>query len=179
MGEVGIKHMENMINQEIKANSVKLVGQNLGYLKLGSLVTLNKALEMAKDAGLDLVMVGGDDTVSVCKIMDYAKHLYEKQQKEKLNRKYKQETKEVKLTLRIAENDMKVKAATVQRILKEGDKVKVSIVSKGREVTYIQRGLSKLDILTKMISCEYVVEKQARIEGHKVYMTLAPYKHID
>jgi translation initiation factor IF-3 len=131
---------------------------------------------IASEAGLDLVMVGGDDNVAICKIMDYSKYQYEQHKRERHNNKNKQELKEIRLSPAIADNDMRVKAKSLERMLKDGDKVKISINYKGREATFVNNGLNKMNNFINMITCKYNIDKPVKIEGNRVYMVLAPTK---
>lgn len=140
-----------------------------------TVVSLEEAMGMAQESGLDLVQVGGNQERAVCKVMDYNKFLYEQHKREKKNRsKNKQELKEVRLSDGTAENDLKVKAKNISRILKEGDKVQIVITYKGRMVSFISRGLDKLKDIEKLIEQAHIVDKAPKIEGNRVYMVLSP-----
>lgn len=139
-------------------------------------VSLSDAMNRAGDEELDLVQVSTADNMPVCKIMNYSKYLYDQKKREKHNNKDKQELKEVRMNDGIAENDLKIKAKTVDRILGEGDKVKVSIVYKGRLQTFITRGLEKLTKFETFISHLHTVDVQPKIEGNRVFMVVSPRK---
>lgn len=131
---------------------------------------------MADEAELDLVMVGGDTEVVVCKVMDYSKYLYEQHKREKLNHKPKQEIKEIRLSPTIADNDMAVKAKAADRILKEGDKVRITLIYKGRQSAYMGTGLSKMESFIKLIKSEYIVSEKIKTEGNKISTVIEPIK---
>lgn len=131
---------------------------------------------MALEQDLDLVQLSKNGDTAICKIMSYSKYLYDQKKKEKHSNKTKQELKEVRLSDSIAENDIKVKAKTVCRILNEGDKVKVTITYKGRLVSFIGRGIDKLKEFEKLIDVDYTMDRQPKIEGNRVYMILSPSK---
>ena len=147
-------------------------GEQLGV------VPLKKALEMAEEAGLDLVEVAPDANPPVCRIMDYGKFRYEKEKKIKLSRK-KQKTSELKqLNLRpkIDEHDYQVKLRNALRFLEDGDRVKITVRFRGREMTFQERGE---ELLTRMIAdLEEVgkVEQDIKHEGPHLTVTLAPKK---
>lgn len=139
-------------------------------------MTLSQAQEIADEQGLDLVQLSTDGDVAVCKLMNYDKFLYEQKKKDKLNKKCRQELKEVRFSDVIAENDARVKAKTVERLLNEGDKVKLTIIYKGRLMKFISRGLDKVAEFEKMVNVEHTVDKQPAIEGNRVYMIISPKK---
>lgn len=109
--------------------------------------------------------------------MDYEKWVYEQKKKEKANKKPKQQTKEVKFGDATQENDLRTKAKTIDRILSDGDRVRVEIMYRGRQIAYISRGMEKMETLKSYITESYVVDKPAKIEGNKVFMVLAPKVH--
>ena len=106
--------------------------------------------------------------------MDYNKFLYEQKKKEKSNNKAKQETKEIRLSDTIAENDIKTKAKNVSRMLHDGDKVRVVIIYKGRQISFIRRGIEKLNNFDTYIEAAHSIDREPRIEGNRVFMVLAP-----
>lgn len=166
-----------ILNESIKSDSVLLVRASENGAST-ELMSKEKALELAYELGLDLVQVskteGADSEAPVCKLMDYSKYLYE--QKKKKAHVVKQDIKEIRLSDSIAENDLKIKAKNVERILKSGDKVRVTITYKGRLVRYINRGVEKLRIFGENIGVNHVVDKEPQVEGNRVYMVLSPKK---
>lgn len=139
-------------------------------------VSLDVALGMANEQELDLVQMSTNGDIAICKIMNYSKYLYDQKKKEKQHTKPKQELKEVRISDGIADNDLKTKANNVCRILDEGDKVKVTITYKGRAMSFINRGVDKLNNFEKMIEFSHTVDRQPKIEGNRVYMVLSPKK---
>lgn len=124
-----------LINEEIKNSQVRIVGE--GYNDVG-IVFLEDALEMAEKENLDLVQVSEKDGVPVCKIMNYSKYVYE-QNKSKKNQKKgqkKSEVKEIRVGCNIADHDLLIKAKKANNILDDGDKVKVSVLFKGRQIAF-------------------------------------------
>lgn len=169
-GEIKIKHT---INDEIRANKVMLVGlENQGKVE----VTLEEALNMAEQQELDLVQMSSNGSLAVCKIMDYKKYEYEQKKKERKNTKVKQELKEVRFNDGIADNDLRIKAKTANRIIEEGDKVKVTIIYKGRLISFINRGIAKLNNFETLVEPNHTVDVPPRIEGNRVYMIISPKK---
>ena len=166
-----------MINREIKADKVNVVNaENKGL----TLMSLDDAIALAEQTEEDVILVNDKGDIPIVKIGDYSKLLYEKQKREKENKKKarlnSQETKEIQIGDATAEHDLMVKAKHIDRILTEGDKVQISIKYKGRSVRFIDDGPSKLQNLANMITAAYKVEKTPRIEGNKVSMIVAPVK---
>lgn len=161
------------INDEIRAREVRLVdeeGEQLG------LFNLMDAIKLAEDKGLDLVEIAPGAKPPVCKTMDYGKHKYEQSKKEKEVKK-KQKTisvKEVKLRLNIEENDFMTKARNAIRFLEDGDKVKVTIMFRGREITHSELGLKLSKKFAEITSEVGKVEKPAKLEGRNMILILAP-----
>lgn len=137
-------------------------------------MSLEEALRYADDECLDLVQMNEKEGVAICKLMNYSKYIYEQRKKGKMNNKSRQELKELRLSDNIAENDLKTKAKSASRMLDGGDKVKVVITYRGRSIAFITRGVEKLDTFEKMIDSKHVIDKQAKIEGNKVYMIISP-----
>ena len=142
------------------------------------IVSLQTALELASSKGLDLVAMN-NDSIPVCKIisiekMEYAKKKQEKQAKK--NNSHNNTMKEIRMNPFIATNDFKVKANQVSRILSEGNKVKIVINYKGRSTRDINGGIDKLNSLACMINYNYRVDKEATIDGTRVYMIVSPSK---
>lgn len=161
------------VNEAIRAREVRLVspdGEQLG------IVPTREALHVAVEKGLDLVEVAPSARPSVCRIMDYGKYKYETSKKEREARK-KQKTvtiKEVKMRLSIENHDFDVKAKNALRFLKDGDKVKATIMFRGREIVHASLGKTLLDRLAEVLKEEAVVERPAKVEGRNMVMVLAP-----
>lgn len=129
-----------MINEEIRDREVRLIDEN--GEQLGVMIT-RKALELAEEKGLDLVKISPNAKPPVCKLMDYDKHRYEQAKRERELRKNQRvvELKEVQLSATIEENDVLTKAKMARRFLEDGDKVKVSIRFRGRQITHSDIGM--------------------------------------
>lgn len=171
----GISTTEPRINDRIKASRCRLIsedGEQLGIFMMSD------ALRMADDQGLDLVEVAPNADPPVCKIMDYGKYRYEQEQKAKKARKNQTriEIKEIKFRPRIDQHDYETKKKHVVRFLQDGDKVKVTIMFRGREMVHAEHGLAILERLASEISTIGVIESAPKLEGRNMFMLLAPTK---
>ena len=164
---------EALINEEIRAKEVRLLdvdGSQIG------IVSIQEALEKAGEANLDLVNISPNAAPPVCRIMDYGKYRYEQQKKDKEAKKKQKtmEVKEMRLGIFIEEHDMETKANIVSKFLNGGDKVKVSMRFRGREMGYVEKGKE-----TMLKFCERVaefgnIEKKPVLEGRNMSMVIAP-----
>lgn len=140
------------------------------------IVPLKKALDLAAQDALDLVEVAPNATPPVCKIMDYGKYKY--QQNKKTQEAKKKQTviqvKEVKVRPKTDEHDLQVKIRHLKRFLGQKDKAKVTIVFRGREITYKDQGIKILERITEELIEEAVVEQSPKMEGRNMVMILAP-----
>ena len=133
------------------------------------------ALKMAREAELDLVKIAANAKPPVCKIIDYKKYVYEQKRREK-DAKKKQKTievKEVRLSPNIEENDMKTKANMARKFVEKGDKVKVTLRFRGREMAHMASSKHILDDFAEQLNEVAVVEKPAKVEGRSMAMVLA------
>lgn len=146
------------------------VGENHGV------VGINDALAMAAEAGLDLVEVSPNAAPPVCKILDYGKYKYEAQKKAAIARKKQktQDVKEIKMRPMIDTHDYEVKMRAVQRFLEEGDKVKVTLRFRGREMAHQELGLQLLERVQGDVSGYAKVEAMPKLEGRQMIMVIAP-----
>lgn len=159
------------INGSIRVREVRLVdavGQQCGV------VPTPEALRMARDINLDLVEVAPQASPPVCKILDYGKYRFEmgKKLRDSKKRQRLQTLKEVRMQPKINDHDMAFKAKHIQRFLDEGDKVKVTIRFRGRELAHTDLGFNVLQNVLGRLVCGYSVEKQAAMEGRSMSMTL-------
>lgn len=145
-----------------------------GIVEGKAVMKLEDALKLAADNDLDLVQVSSNCDNVVCKIMDYTKFIYRQKKIEKNNRKPSQELKEIRIGNSIADYDIKIKAKQVDRILGEGDKVKVTIFFKGRTIRFVSDGVPMLHKVLNELTSKYSFVKEPKIEGNRVYMILAP-----
>lgn len=139
-------------------------------------VAIDQALKMAKEAELDLVEVAGQAAPPVCRIMDFSKFKYDQAKKEKEARKKQKviHLKEIKFHPFIEEHDYKVKFSALERFLKQGDKAKITMVFRGREMNYISTGRKVLERLAQEISPLGEVEKAPYMEGRMITMIIMP-----
>jgi translation initiation factor IF-3 len=135
-----------------------------------------QALQMARDKGLDLVEVAPNAVPPVCRILDYGKFKYEQSKKEREARKHQHNVvlREIRMKPKIDDHDVDFKTRTVEKLLKEGDKVKVTVMFRGREVTHPQIGRALLDRIFERVKDVGVLEKPAMMEGRHMTMILAP-----
>ena len=163
------------INQEIRATRVLLIDQN--GEKQG-VMPLSAALEAAEEAGLDLVQIVGNAETPVCKILDYGKHRFQEQKKKAEARKRQKivELKEIKLRPNIDTHDYEVKAKSMHRFFEEGDKVKVTLRFRGREMAHQQLGAQLLERVKEELAEIGTVEQFPKMEGRQMVMMIAPKK---
>ena len=138
--------------------------------------TTREALRMAEEAGLDLVEVSPNADPPVCKILDFGKYKYEIQKKKNEARKKQKviEVKEIKLRPGIDDHDFEIKMRSVVRFLEEGDKVKVTLRFRGREMVHQELGVKVLDRVKEEMDVRAKVEQFPRLEGRQMVMVLAP-----
>jgi translation initiation factor IF-3 len=165
------------INERIRVPEVRLIddqGQQIGVLKTAD------ALAFAQERDLDLVEVAPEARPPVCRVLDYSKYKYEQAQKVKQARKHQQQitVREIKFRPKIAEHDYDTKKHHVERFLKHKDKVKITIMFRGREVTHPERGTAILDRLAEELSDLGVVEQRPMQEGRNMTMMMAPSKAV-
>ena len=162
-----------MINEEIKDKEVRLIGEDGTQL---GIVSNSEAQSRAEAANLDLVKIAPQAKPPVCKIMDYGKHKFELAKKEKAQRKNQKvvSVKEVRLTPNIGDHDFNTKMGGAIKFLKAGDKVKVSVKFRGREITHSSLGKELLDKVAETVSEYGTVEKGAKMEGRNMAMFITP-----
>lgn len=160
------------INGQIRAKEVQLISDN--GEKLG-IVQINKALELAEEKKLDLVLVSPNSEIPVCKIMNYGKYKFEQAKKEKEAKKKQkvQETKELRITPNIEEHDFGFKAKNARKFLEDGNKVKITVRFRGREVNNTKMGEEVLNQFISNLEDISVVEKKPKLEGKNMFIILA------
>ena len=166
---------ETRVNERIRVPEVRLIGP--GGEQVG-IVRIEDALRVAADADLDLVEVAPDARPPVCKIMDYGKFKYETAQKARESRKNQQQTvvKEQKLRPKIDPHDYETKKGHVERFLRAGDKVKITIMFRGREQSRPELGLRLLSRLADDVTDLGFVEATPKQDGRNMTMVLAPHR---
>lgn len=161
------------INDAIRVREVRLIdenGENVGV------VAKNDAMDRAVEAGLDLVEISPDADPPVCKIMDYGKYKFEQQKKANEARKKQKivEIKEIKMRPAIDDHDYDVKLRAIKRFFEEGDKVKVTLRFRGREMAHQELGMAVLQRVKAEVEGIAKVESEPRLEGRQMVMVLAP-----
>ncbi|MEQ9452290.1 MAG: translation initiation factor IF-3 [Pseudomonadales bacterium] len=172
----GIKRTERSpLNEEIAFSNVRLVGAE-GEQR--GVVSREEALAEARSAGLDLVLVAPEADPPVCKVMDYGKHLFEQKKTKAAQRKKQKQiqVKEMKFRPGTEEGDYQVKLRNLKRFLDEGDKAKVSLRFRGREVVHPEIGMDLMSRIAGDLEELGSVESEPKFEGRQVIMVLAPKK---
>jgi translation initiation factor IF-3 len=167
------KEEGHRINSRIDAREVRLIdaeGQNIGV------VPIRQAMMMAEEANLDLVEISPDAKPPVCKILDYGKFKFQEQKKAAEARKKQKviEIKEIKMRPMIDDHDYDVKMRAIKRFFEEGDKVKITLRFRGREMAHQELGQQLLDRVKKDTLEIAKVESEPRFEGRQIVMVLAP-----
>lgn len=170
---IGKKDNNIQINEEIRDAELRVIssdGQQLGIM------SAKQALEIAEQKNFDLVKIAPQSKPPVCKIMDYGKYRFEQSKREKEARKNQHivDIKEVRLSLNIDTHDFNTKLNNALKFIKHGDKVKVSIRFRGREMGHPEIGLETMKRFAEACSEVAVVEKPAKLEGRQMLMFLAP-----
>ena len=165
--------LDLMINEEIRDREVRLIDEN--GEQLGVMPT-QKALELAEERGMDLAKIQPTAKPPVCKLMDYDKYRYEQSRRERENRKNQRVVaiKEVQLSATIEENDVLTKAKMAQKFLQGGDKVKVSIRFRGRQITHSEIGMKVMQDFAERCAEVSTVERRPLMDGRHMIMVLAP-----
>ena len=160
------------INEEIRDKEVRVIGADGSQM---GIMSAEQALKLAEEANLDLVKIAPTAVPPVCRVMDYGKYRFEQQKKEKENKKNQKvvETKEVRLSINIDTNDFNTKVNQANKFLKNGDKVKVSIRFRGREMAHSKLGLDVMERFGQAIEGG-TIEKPAKLEGRNMLMFIAP-----
>ena len=160
------------INEQIRANEVQVIdekGEKLGVL------SLHEALDIAYERKLDLVLVAPNNNPKVCKIMNYGKYKFEQAKKEKEARKKQKtfETKEIRITPNIDKHDFDFKAKNAKKFLEDGNKVKITVRFRGRELNYVKQGETVLNQFIDVLSDIAIAEKKPVLEGKNMFIILA------
>ncbi len=160
-----------MINEQIRDKEIRLVGE--GGQQLG-IMSSREAMKLAEDAGLDLVKIAPTANPPVCKIVDYGKYKYEQLRREKEARKKQRtvELKEIRLSPNIDTNDLNTKISAARKFLSKGDKVKITLRFRGREMAHMNNSRHILDDIAESLSDIAVVDKPPKVEGRSMTMFL-------
>ena len=161
-----------MINEQIRDREVRLIGENG---ELIGIMSAKEAYKLAQEAELDLVKIAPTAKPPVCKIIDYGKYKYELARKEKEARKKQKtvELKEVRLSPNIDTNDLNTKMNAARKFISKGNKVKVTLRFRGREMAHVQASKHILDDFAEALADIAVVEKAPKLEGRSMGMVLA------
>jgi len=167
------KSKEVMLNHEIRANEVRCLGDDGTQY---GIISRNEALAKAEEVGLDLVLIAPDAKPPVCKIMDYGKFKYQEEKKKKEAKKKQKviEVKEIKLSVKIADNDISYKIKHAREFLEAGKHVKFRVFLRGREMANPEAGIAVLERVWPMVEDIAVREKPPKLEGRYVNMPTTP-----
>ena len=160
-----------MINEQIRDREVRLIGENGEQL---GIMSARDAFKLAQEAELDLVKIAPTAKPPVCKIIDYGKYRYELARKEKEDRKKQKviDVKEVRLSPNIDTNDLNTKVGAARKFLEKGDKVKVTLRFRGREMAHMSKSKYILDDFAESLADIAVVDKPSKVEGRSMVMFL-------
>lgn len=160
---------ELMINEQIRDREIRLIGQDGEQL---GIMSASEAMKMAREAELDLVKIAPGAKPPVCKIIDYGKYRYELARKEKEARKKQKtiEIKEVRLSPNIDDNDLNTKVSAARKFIQKGDKVKVTLRFRGREMAHVQSSKRILDVFAEKLADIAVVDRAPKMEGRSMTM---------
>ncbi|MSR12674.1 MAG: translation initiation factor IF-3 [Gammaproteobacteria bacterium] len=164
-----------IINEFIEADPVRLVGEHGDQLGVVSIVEARAA---AAEAKLDLVLIAPDADPQVCKIMDYGKHIFDLKKQKTANKKKQRriQVKEIKFRPGTEEGDYQVKLRNLMRFLSDGDKAKVSLRFRGRELAHQHLGQELVDRIKVDLAAYGTVEQEPKMEGRQIVMVLSPTK---
>ena len=166
---------ELMINEQIRDREVRLIGVNGEQL---GIMPAREAMKLAEEAELDLVKIAPTAKPPVCKIIDYGKYRYELARKEKEAKKKQKvvEVKEIRMSPNIESNDLQTKMNAAKKFLTKGNKVKVTLRFRGREMTHMQSSRHILDDFAESLADVAVIEKAPKVEGRSISMVLTEKK---
>jgi translation initiation factor IF-3 len=164
---------ELRINDQIRVREVRLIdaeGKQMGV------VAIAEALAMGQEAGLDLVEIAPQAVPPVCKILDYGKYRFELEKKNRESKKKQKliKMKEIRMQPKIEEHDLQFKSKHVKEFLDEGNKVKVTIRFRGRELAHTERGKVVLEKVLALLDDSFVLEKEPAMEGRFMSMVVGP-----
>ncbi|MEW6570159.1 MAG: translation initiation factor IF-3 [Nitrospirota bacterium] len=157
------------VNEQIRAREIRVIdvnGEQLGIM------TVNEGLKLARERGLDLVEVAPNVTPSVCKILDFGKYRY--QMSKKQAQKKAMGIKEIKIRPQITEYDLKLKVKNIRRFLDEGNKAKVTMYFRGREIVRPELGMKVFAKITEWLTGKFNIEQGPKLEGNHITMVVAP-----
>lgn len=170
---MNIAAISHQINEQIRDAEIRVIGADGSQL---GIMSSAEALKIAEEEGFDLVMIAPNAAPPVCRIMDYGKYRFEQAKREKMNRKAQKvvETKEIWLSPGIGDHDMDFKVKNALSFIADGDKVKVTVRFRGREMAHTELGTILLKQFADKCAETAVVEKPAKLEGRRMSMFMAP-----
>lgn len=169
------KEKEILLNDEIRADEIRCIGDDG---KVYGIISSDEALEIANRLGLDLVMIAPDANPPVCKIMDFGKFRYQQEKKQKEAKKKQKiiDIKEIKLSVKIAQNDINYKVKHALEFLSQGKHVRFRVFLKGREMSSPEAGIALLEKIWTMVENVANRDKEPNFEGRYVNMLVTPKK---
>lgn len=169
----GTNSKDMQINEEIRDPQIRLVGESGGQL---GIMSAKEAQKLALEQGLDLVKIAPQADPPVCRLMDYGKYCFEQQKREKEARKNQKvvDVKEIQLTLNIEQHDFETKVNRARRFLQDGDKVKIMVKFRSREVFHPEWGTEMMERVTEGVQDIGIVDKDAKLNGRNMIMIIAP-----
>ena len=170
---MAIQKQRVRVNEQIRVPEVRLIGADG---KQVGVMPLKEALALAEEAHLDLVEIAPQATPQVCRVMDYGKFKYQqsKKQQEARRRQTTIQVKEIKVRPKIEEHDMGFKLKNTRRFLAEGDKVKISVIFRGREIAHPERGYRLLAQMAEALADVGRIEQEPKLEGRNLSMIVSP-----
>ena len=162
------------INEQIRVPDVRLITEDGNQV---GIVPVKEALETAVERGLDLVEISPKSDPPVCKIMDYGKYKYQLEISEKLKKKKQSQIiiKEIKLRPKIDTNDLNTKKRQIEKFLKSGHKVKITVMFRGREIVHKELGMNILDKLIEELKDKSMLELEPKLDGYNIIMIFCFY----
>ena len=165
------KNSEPRVNNKITAQSVRVIDEEGSQLGVFS---IQEALEKAEYMEMDLVEISPDANPSVVKVIDYGKWKYKKEKIEQKSSKGKKNTKEVRFSISISDNDLKTKINMVQKFLKQGDNVLIKVILKGRETVKYELGYKRMDSILNYLKESYENKSDTKSEKNAIQCTIFP-----
>jgi len=174
-GKIAQDKLKNRVNEEITAKEVRVIGPDGTQL---GIMDIKSALEKAEELELDLIEIAPQANPPVCRILNLSKYIYETQKKEKLQKKNQVQVivKEIRLHPNTDTNDVEFKARHATEFLQQGNKVKVSVLFKGRELAYTEQGENLLKRFIEKLGDIAKMEQDIKMEGRNMSILLAPNK---
>lgn len=169
---------QTRVNDRIRIREVRLIDEEGNQV---GIIPTRDALQMAEERGYDLVEVAPNASPPVCRLMDYGKYRYEQSRRDRESRKHQHTTelKEIRVRPKIDKHDLETKSKRASKFLKNGDKVKVTVLFRGREMAHTELGRGLLDRFAESLENEGTIEQPPKMEGRTMTMTLAPAKSGD